>query len=233
MMPSHKAESEGRNHWNGPWRILVFALASTSIASLLVEFYQIVSMRWFAITVFLPASLALIGIAIIDLRRGSRQTGRAIVVGCVAGLVASLAYDCFRIPFVYSDAWGINSVVPTLKLFKVFPRFGAMILGERIEQPGYSVSAHLIGWSYHFSNGATFGIMYLAMVGDTRRRSWGWAVVMAVGLELGMLLTPYPSVFGIKLGPAFITVTLTAHLIFGVTLGVCSRWFAHSWRPTD
>jgi hypothetical protein len=68
--------------------------------------------------------------------------------------------------------------------------------------------------------------MYLAMVGNGLRRHWGWAVLMAVGLELGMLLTPYPQTFGIHVTPRFVMVTLIAHLIFGVGLGLSARWMA-------
>jgi hypothetical protein len=73
--------------------------------------------------------------------------------------------------------------------------------------------------------------MYLAMVGDVSRKSWLWAVVMALALELGMLLTPYPSVFGIPITVRFVVVTLAAHGIFGVGLGqtvkrlAARRWF--------
>src|SRR5947209_4903223 len=80
----------------------------------------------------------------------------------------------------------------------VFLRFGAMILGQPIDQPSYSLAAHLLGWAYHFSNGITFGIMYLALIGDSRRRAWWWGIILAVGLELVMLFTPYPGTFGIK-----------------------------------
>ena len=50
--------------------------------------------------------------------------------------------------------------------------------------------------------------MYVAMIGEAARRHWSWAIVMAVGLELGMLLTPYPGVFGIRVTPTFVAVTL-------------------------
>jgi hypothetical protein len=95
-----------------------------------------------------------------------------------------------------------------------------MILGQPLEQLHYSMGASLLGWAYHFSNGATFGVMYLAMVGNGAKRHWAWAVVMAVGLELGMLLTPYPRVFGIPVTARFVSVTMAAHAIFGVGLGL-------------
>ena len=42
---------------------------------------------------------------------------------------------------------------------------------------------------------------------------------MALGLELGMLLTPYPQVFNIPLTTRFVIVTVAAHAIFGLGLG--------------
>src|SRR5205823_8985267 len=134
-----------------------------------------------------------------------------------------------RLPFVFARAWHLSAIVPPMPLFKVFPRFGAMILRQPIEQPAYSSSAQLIGWLYHFSNGVTFGVMYLAMIGDATRRHWLWAVVMAVGLELAMLFTPYPGMFGIAVSAAFVAVTLAAHLIFGIVLGLTCRRLA-MWR---
>lgn len=111
-----------------------------------------------------------------------------------------------------------------MKLFKVFPRFGAMVLGQPVDQPGYSVAAHVIGWIYHFSNGATFGVMYLAILGDGSRRHWAWAVLFALALELGMLLTPYSAVFKISVTIGFMVVTVAARAIFGVGLGLSVRW---------
>ena len=154
---------------------------------------------------------------------------QGVVIGAVAGFVAACAYDVFRLPFVFSREWHLESIVPPMNLFKVFPRFGAMILGEAVEQPTYSFAAHLIGWAYHFSNGVTFGVMYVAMIGDARRRSWLWAVLLATGLELAMLLTPYPQFFAIPLTALFIAATLTAHLVFGVALGLVTKWWAVRW----
>jgi hypothetical protein len=42
-------------------------------------------------------------------------------------------------------------------------------------------------------------------------------------LELGMLFTPYTRFFGIVPMALFVVVTLTAHTIFGVTLGLYAR----------
>jgi hypothetical protein len=107
-----------------------------------------------------------------------------------------------------------------------------MILGQPVEQPVYSVLAQLVGWAYHFSNGLTFGIMYVALVGDAKRRLWAWAVVFAVGLDLGMLFTPYAKFFGIVLAPKFVVVTLAAHLVFGIVMGLSALGLSRLLTPS-
>ena len=205
--------------WSPAIRLLVFSLAATSIWSLLIEFYGWCSMRSFTLFVSLPALTVLAALAITGRLLGNQILWRVVALGAVAGLIAAVAYDLFRLPFVYADALGIQRVVPSLKLFKVFPRFGALLLGQPLEQPHYSVAAQLLGWGYHFSNGVTFGIMYVALIGDATRHHWAWGIVFAIGLELAMLFTPYPAYFTIPLTTAFIVVTLAAHAVFGVVLG--------------
>lgn len=180
-------------------------------------------MRIFTPFVFLPALLFLFVFAAFDRARGDGQLWRAVMIGLAGGLLAAVAYDIFRLPFVFAKEWHLDSVVPPLKLFKVFPRFGAMMLGQPIEQPHYSTAAQVLGWIYHFSNGATFGVMYLAIIGSSERRHWAWAVAFALVLELGMLFTPYPSVFNIAVTARFVAVTVAAHAIFGAGLGLAVR----------
>jgi hypothetical protein len=208
-------------------RIVVFLLAATSIWSLLGEMYRLWPMHFFAVAIFLPACGVLTALVLHDRWRGDGRACRMIVIGALAGFTAALAYDTFRLPFVYSTSWGLSSVFPPMPLFKVFPMFGARILGQ---SDSSSLAAGLIGWLYHFSNGITFGIMYATMVNGQWRRRWPAAIVFAVGLELAMLFTPYPVTFGIRLTETFVVVTLTAHLIFGVTMGRMSirleKWMA-------
>ena len=215
--------------WSPAGRAIVFFLAAASIWCLLAEFYGLCSMRAFTFAVLIPATVLLLAMSIFDRFRGDHRLWRGVLIGAVAGLVAAFAYDVFRLPFVFAHEWHLTSLVPPMNLFKVFPRFGAMILGQPINQLHYSLAAQGIGWAYHFSNGITFGVMYTALIGDGEQRHWGWAVLMAVGLELGMLLTPYPAFFGIPLTGTFIAVTLTAHLIFGVVMGAFVQRLSRAW----
>ena len=216
-----------RSYWTAGGRLLVFVLAASSIACLLFDFYRICPMRLFTVFIFLPAMLVLFALALFDGQLGDGRLCRAVLIGLAAGLVAASAYDVFRLPFVFAKEWGIASFVPPLKLFKVFPRFGAMILGQPIEQSSYSLTAQVLGWLYHFSNGATFGVMYVAMIGNPTRRHWAWAVLIALALELGMLLTPYPQIFQIPVNARFVATTVSAHAIFGICLGLTTRLLAN------
>jgi hypothetical protein len=240
--------------WTAPGRVVVFTLAATSIWCLLAELYNLVDMRTFFYTILLPCTVALYSIAILDRNRGDGRLWRAVILGTLAGLVGAVAYDIFRLPFVYSGAWGLSRIgVPQMPLFKVFPRFGALILGQPIEQTSYSLAANLIGWAYHFSNGATFGVMFAAMYAGAREATVGefqgnlhsaahseaatkvWkpitcATLMAVGIELCLLASPYAGFFGIQLTPRFIVVTIIAHIIFGLGMGAYFAWHAAKWR---
>ena len=49
------------------------------------------------------------------------------------------------------------------------------------------------------------------------------AVVAALFIEALLLLTPYPAFFGLRLDGRFIILTASAHLIFGIALGLWCR----------
>ena len=193
-----------------PLRILVFSLAFLSFACLLGQFFGLWSMRLFGCRVLPPSTalLAVIAWRARHLAPGADSPHTWIVQGALGGVVAALAYDLYRLPFVLNGT----------PLFKVFPRFGQLLLGAN--EPAWLVQ--LLGWSYHFSNGAALGIMFLAMVArpDPRVLFWG-AVAWALFIETMLLLTPYTQFFGLALNGRFLFLTASAHLVFGVVLG---RW---------
>ncbi len=214
--------------WTVPGRILVFGLAAMSIGCLLAEMAGLMPMCAFTPRILLPAMAALYGIAVLDRFRGDRRLWRAVVLGTLAGLAGAVLYDLFRLPFVLAGG---------MPLFKVFPRFGAMILGQPMEQASYAPAAQFVGWAYHFSNGAGFGVMFAALIGEASHRwgaGWPWAVLMAAGIEACLLVSPYPAFFGIHLTARFVAVTLAAHLVFGAGMGLCFAWgttFRHPIQP--
>src|SRR5205807_10579640 len=98
----------------------------------------------------------------------------------------------------------------------------------------------------HLSNGATFGVMFAAMYAGTREATnqvrvqstacglaWqpiAWATLMAVGIELCLLASPYAPFSGIELTPRFVFVTMLAHIVFGLGLGAYFAWHTARWH---
>jgi hypothetical protein len=219
--------------WSWQGRTIVFLLSATSIWCLLADFYHLCDMQTFTAWVLVPATILLIAMAINDRVRGNQKLWRAVVIGAIGGLLAAFSYDIFRLPWVIGAADHVGPQWLRMPLFKVFPRFGAMILGQpftpQTTDAQFTLAAHLLGWVYHFSNGVTFGVMYMAMIGDAIKRSWLWAILLAAGLELAMLFTPYTTFFGIRMTLLFVVVTLTAHIIFGVALGLFAKKWSFNW----
>lgn len=162
----------------------------------------------------LPPATALLAVAAY-LHRNRPERLRSpftwIVQGAIGGIVAAIAYDLYRLPFVLNGA----------PLFKVFPRFGELLLSAT--EPRWLV--HGIGWAYHFSNGMALGIMFLVMASCFKRPAFFWgAVAWAVFVEAMLLLTPYAAFFGLKMNGRFLFLTASAHVVFGVALGLYCRW---------
>jgi hypothetical protein len=193
-------------------RAVVFALAFLSFACLLGQFLGFWTMHLFGCWV-LPPSTALLAVIAYRSRhepRGATSAFTWIVQGAIGGIVAAVAYDLYRLPFVLGGA----------PLFKVFPRFGELLLGAG--EPVWLVQ--LLGWAYHFSNGAALGIMFLALVVQPRPRLLFWGgVAWALFVEAMLLLTPYTAFFSLPLNGRFIFLTASAHLVFGVALGLYCR----------
>ncbi len=188
---------------------VVFLLAWLSFGCLLGQFYGLWTMRFFGCWVLPPATVIL---AITAYLHRGQPSGRSnphtwIVQGALAGVISAVAYDLYRLPFALAGA----------PLFKVFPRFGELLLGAT--EPRWLV--HALGWTYHFSNGAALGIMFVVMAANFRAHAIFWgAVGWALFVEAMLLITPYASFFGLTLNGRFLFLTASAHLLFGVVLGL-------------
>jgi len=201
-------------------RLLVFTLAWISFGCLFGEFYRLVKMSTSVVAILVPATAALAWVA---WRRRNlpvawANPGTWILEGAAGGVVAAVAYDLYRLPFVLAGA----------PLFKVFPRFGELRIGSH--SPHWAINT--VGWLYHFSNGAALGIMFLTVATRWRGVSLFWgAVLWALFVEAMLLLSPYASFFDLKMTSRFLFLTASAHLVFGITLGIWSHCRLNRYRP--
>lgn len=201
-------------------RPVLWALASMSFACLLGHFYGFWSMRVFAVCVLFPATLVLIALAF----TGKSETRFIIIQGALAGLIAAVVYDVFRVPFVLAGK----------PLFGVFPQFGQLLLYGQLVKDDTSLPVQLAGWTYHFQNGMALGIMAAAMIPvrfKPAARFW-MCIAWATGVEVLLLLSPYYVYLGLHMPMnLFIPITLAAHLVFGAILG---WYFAKVWfKPSQ
>jgi len=143
-----------------------------------------------------------------------RLFNRAIT-GLWAGAVASIALDAIRYPI----GVGLHTLpgdMPTM--------FGKFILGQDEVTGGLL----LVGYLYHYLNGAAFGIVYTLIAGKVR---WYWGVVWGLIIEVLMMVTPPMLLmgvgpFGINTGaPWYFLTTLAAHIAFGAVLGLLAERF--------
>lgn len=67
-----------------------------------------------------------------------------------------------------------------------------------------------------------FGLMYTVLVS---RPHWFTATVWGIVLEGAMLLTPYAEVFGYRVSPMFLAITIGAHVVYGLTLWAALRYW--------
>lgn len=195
-------------------------LVSTSItmarqpADMMAMMMSINSVMSSYIPFLILALLVLVIVLVFSYGAYPRLFNRAIT-GLWIGAVASIALDAIRYPI----GVGLKTLpgdMPTM--------FGKFILGQDEVTGGLL----LVGYLYHFLNGASFGIVYTLIAGKAR---WYWGVVWGLIVEVLMMTTPPMLLmgvgpFGVNTGaPWYFLTTLAAHIAFGVVLGLLAERF--------
>ena len=182
-------------------------LASVSGLAILAHVYWDMPMGLTVPFLVVPAGVIL-GAAI--LHRSSRHRrlavfGDRVFIGAVSGFVASLAYDATRVLIVVLTPMQFNP-------FLSHGIFGELITGRARD----TLLAQVAGWTYHFYNGATFGVMF-SMLRPSGGVWWGlgWGLV----LEWIMFLV-YPAFLAVRVAnPPFLATSMAGHGAWGLTLG--------------
>ncbi len=187
-------------------RVGLFLACLPSGSAVLTEVYGVASLHDVVWYLAVPGYLILA--ATWWLTRNSpeewvRELADAIAIGAVGGVLATVAYDVVRIPWVMS---GIRVYVPN-------STYGLWILNAE-----YSTRfTETLGWIYHFANGTAFGIMYALFM---RGRHWFWAIVWACLLETIAIVSPYAIVYQLAGKPYIIAIAYVGHVAYGIPLGL-------------
>ena len=147
--------------------------------------------------------LLMAGMLVLAYRVRDEDFLRCILLGTIGGTLGTIGYDLFRIPFHHL---GLNLLSPVRA-------YGIWLSGAQVS----SYWTDFIGFSYHISNGITFGWIY-AMV--AHRRTMWWALLWALSLETLAVVTVFGAVFGLQQYSNAVLLAYIAHLFYGWPLGV-------------
>ena len=167
-------------------------------------------------------SIAVIGMIWGLLYRRDDPLAKPVAVGLATGAVATIALEAVRLPGFWLGFMPGN--LPRL--------MGVLLLNQFATGP--TLASDIVGWAYHFWNGASFGLIYVLVFGTCRR--WVGAVY-GVLLGVGFMLSPVVSALGVgflglDFSKGFPVTVILAHAAFGGVLGwLASRWLGFETSP--
>ncbi len=168
--------------------------------------------RW----LLLPSMGLLIVVVAITFIRNHRVLGTRMVVGIAAGIIATVGLEVVR-----TTSFRLGGMPGDL------PRLLGVLITDRF-MLGPSKLSDLLGYGYHFWNGACFGLIFAVVFG---RRAIRWTVSYGIVIGAGFLASPAVQAMGVGFFalqmPAMIATVLIAHALFGLILGILLR----RWLP--
>ncbi|MFN8006793.1 MAG: hypothetical protein U0V70_07190 [Terriglobia bacterium] len=124
------------------------------------------TMKDLALMLMLPAAALLLAMSLWHQLRGNTRLAGAVWRGAGAGALATLALEAIRYPGFRLGFMPGN--LPELMGVLLLDRFAA----------GPSTASNVAGFTYHFWNGASFGILFsVIMEGLSLRRFKTWAAI--------------------------------------------------------
>ncbi|HYX06176.1 MAG TPA: hypothetical protein VE912_05525 [Bacteroidales bacterium] len=137
--------------------------------------------------------------------------GKQISNGILAGLAATVGLELIR-EIGFRMGW-MPGDMPKL--------LGVLLLNRFASGPDFW--SNVAGWTYHFWNGATFGIIFSLIFGQGKMKI---ALVYAFLIGTVFMISPAAKALGVgvlglqfKDGYQFLTTVYLAHIAFGIILG--------------
>ena len=158
-----------------------FALVAAAISPLLYPMAAsgYATLHDLALAWLIPSVAVIVCLGVLSFRFGWRRLARGLVIGGAIGVLGTVGLEVIR--------------VVGFRAFQSMPGSMPMVLGvlltNRIMEGPNSLS-NLLGWSYHFWNGAAFGMIYALLLG---RRPWWTGTIYGSLIGIGFMLSPVSS----------------------------------------
>jgi hypothetical protein len=170
--------------------------------------------RW----LLLPSIALLIAVIVMTFGLGHHVLGGRMTAGIAAGTIATLGLEVVR-----TTSFHLGGMPGDL------PRLLGVLMTDRF-MLGPSTLSDVLGYSYHFWNGACFGLIFAVILG---RRSLRWTSIYGILIGVGFLASPAVQAMGVGFlalqKPTMIVTVVIAHVAYGVILGLLLRL----WLPKE
>jgi hypothetical protein len=172
--------------------------------------------RW----LLLPSIGLLAAVIALSFGLGHGVLGHRMIAGLAAGAIATLGLEIVR-----TTSFHLGGMPGDL------PRLLGVLMTDRF-MLGPSRFSDVLGYSYHFWNGACFGLIFAVIFG---RRSLSWTLIYGLFIGVGFLASPAVQAMGVGFfalqKPTMIVTVVVAHIAFGLILGLLlRRWLsAERW----
>ncbi|MCB9195706.1 MAG: hypothetical protein H6600_02100 [Flavobacteriales bacterium] len=168
------------------------------------------ALGWIHIQVMLMPNLFLLSVSLVYLIT-FREEGVGYLKGWVFGILAVLFYDLSRIPFI---CCGWADFIPGL---------GGWITGEEED--------FIVGYIWRYlGNGAGLGLCFCVLKSIFNpKRVWLFGLLYGFGiflcLDIILISSTQAQELMFKVTPLSFIGGLTGHLVYGLTLGLCSEYW--------
>jgi len=164
-----------------------------------------------AVEFLIPSIVFLVIVMVVAWLSGERPLFRQIRTGILAGLIGTIGLEIVR--ETGFRLGGMPGDLPEL--------MGVLLMNRFADGP--NLLSNIAGWSYHFWNGASFGIIYSIII--ARGNIW-IGTIFGILVGIGFMMSPVVIAlgvghFGVDFGWGFPITVLLAHIAFGTILG----WF--------
>ncbi len=191
--------------------IVVLLLVGISPNLFVISQAGYASLSELAQNILIPSIVLLIIVYIANSFIGLKDLNKKIRNGLFGGLLATIGLEIVRETGFHLG--GMPGDMPKLLGVFLLDRFAL----------GPNTMSNIAGWSFHFWNGASFGIIYSILIGQGN--IWK-GVIFGLLVGIGFMMSPAVialgvGYFGLDFGIGFSITVIAAHLAFGSILG----WF--------